>query len=364
MNEKATNMKTVIYGAQGIALSVFEAYRLVHPEEKIECFLVSKRGDNKETLAGLPVYELEDYSKLVIKKNNVKILVSTPANVMDEICILLNNEGYSNIILIKDEELNNLFTKASIKGLGYTSLYGLPAGREKASMEVFMACSKYDKQLRGKHNLPSFFNLLHVGEIGNEVMGVKLFDNVGDNISNKNRNYCELTGLYWIWKNELSAPSLEEKYYGYCQYRRILDLSENDLERIKFNDVDVVLPFPLTYEPNIEFHRKRYIKDADWFLLMKVLEELHPEYLYLIKKVLLQRHMFNYNVLLAKKQVIIDYCEWLFPILKRVEKLSIPKGDERADRYIGYMGETLETIYFMMNKDKYRIVHAGCKMLV
>ncbi len=56
-------------------------------------------------------------------------------------------------------------------------------------------------------------------------------------------------------------------------------------------------------------------------------------------------------------------CEWLFPILERVEELSVPRGSERADRYIGYMGETLETLYFMANSNKLNIVHTECKLL-
>ena len=56
-------------------------------------------------------------------------------------------------------------------------------------------------------------------------------------------------------------------------------------------------------------------------------------------------------------------CEWLFPILERVEELSVPRGSERADRYIGYMGETLETLYFMANSNKLNIVHTEFKLL-
>ena len=33
-------------------------------------------------------------------------------------------------------------------------------------------------------------------------------DNEGENISKKNPNYCELTGLYWAWKN------LDAEYLG------------------------------------------------------------------------------------------------------------------------------------------------------
>ena len=58
------------------------------------------------------------------------------------------------------------------------------------------------------------------------------------------------------------------------------------------------------------------------------------------------------------------YCDWLFPLLSRVEELSEPKGSERADRYIGYLGENLTTLYFMKNKDRLKIAHAGRLMLL
>ena len=54
---------------------------------------------------------------------------------------------------------------------------------------------------------------------------------------------------------------------------------------------------------------------------------------------------------------------WL-PILERVEQLSEPKGWERKDRYIGYMGETLETLYFLHNQNCLNIMHTGCRFLV
>ena len=93
-------------------------------------------------------------------------------------------------------------------------------------------------------------------------------------------------------------------------------------------------------------------------------ENVQPEYADYIPEVLKQKYFYNYNVILAKKNILREYCEWLFPILERTEKLSVPKGRERADRYIGYMEETLETLYFMKNADRLNIVHAECKLFM
>ncbi len=101
---------------------------------------------------------------------------------------------------------------------------------------------------------------------------------------------------------------------------------------------------------------KRYV--------LQVLKELAPEYYPAYNRIFSQQYLYNYNILVAKAEVLEKYCAWLFPILERVETLSVPKGNERADRYIGYIGENLLTLYFTFHKKDLNIACTGRMMLL
>ena len=79
--------------------------------------------------------------------------------------------------------------------------------------------------------------ILQVGAANTDRMIADLLDNKGENISKKNVNYSELTGLYWIWKNKLGLPGSPEgdegQYYGVAQYKRMLTFSDDDLLRLR-----------------------------------------------------------------------------------------------------------------------------------
>lgn len=360
-------MNLVIYGAQGIALGAYEALHNLYPVRKVQCFLVTRREANAQSLAGLPVVELDSYSETLSQeeKDNTEILIATPENIMPEIEKGLDEHGFHCHVRLTSARHALLcsFNRACNKE--HIPLSALPVGFHRPDIHVFMAKHIKDKRVAEEHFRPDWLTPIQVGAALCEERIANILDCDGDNISERNGNYSELTALYWIWKNRLNhAWSKDTRgYYGLCHYRRYLDLSEDDVLRLADNDVDVVLPFPMPYEPDIEEHHKRYLKDSDWDALLRALTELQPEYAANFPDILKQRYLYNYNILIARKNVLRDYCEWLFPVLTRTEELSVPQGKDRKDRYIGYMGETLLTLYFMVNKDDLNITHAGCKFI-
>lgn len=358
-------MNLVIYGAQGIALGAYNAIKELHPEINIECFLVTAMGNNVSVLGGIPVRELQEFVSGMTQKekDNVEVLIGTPENVMSAIEAALEEVGLHNFVRLTSIRWADMQRDAFLKSGEYIPLSAYPVGYYKADLSVYKMSHYKDKALSTVWTDPSYIKKLQVGGALTDEKVAEINDAAGDNISDKNGNYSELTGLYWIWKNAL--PDLEEgSYCGLAHYRRILDLSEDDLLRLLDNDIDVVLPYPMPYEPNIEAHHLRYLSDSEWNAVQQALEELQPDYAQAFKDILKQGYFYNYNVILAKKNVLDDYCSWLFPLLFRIEEINDPNNEKEPNRYIGYVGETLETLYIMYNKNRLKIAHSGCRFLV
>lgn len=358
-------MRLVIYGAQGVALGAYKAIKTVFPNKEVECFLVTSMGNNAPVLGGIPVRGLADFVSGMTQeeKDNVEVLIGTPENVMPAIEAELEETGLHNYIRLTSIRWAYMQRDAFLKSGEYMPLSAYPVGCHKASLEVYKMSHYKDKELSTVWTDPSYIKKLQVGGALTDEKVAELNDAAGDNISEKNGNYSELTGLYWIWKNAL--PELEDgSYCGLAHYRRMLELSEDDLLRLADNDIDVVLPYPMPYEPNIEAHHLRYLSESEWNAVLQALEELQPEYAKAFKEILKQGYFYNYNVILAKKDVLDNYCSWLFPLLFRIEEINDPNKEKEPNRYMGYVGETLETLYFMYNKNGLNVSHAGCRFLV
>lgn len=360
-------MNLVIYGAQAIALGAHRAIKTLYPKRTASCFLVSSAGGNASVLDGLPVLEIAEYAGKLSpdEKKHTEVLIATPENVMEEIEKTLGEYGFRCHMRLTSLRWIKLMGYYCARGGEYLPLAALPIGFHRPDIHMFMAKFYRDKPLKSAYRIPDWITPIQVGAVFCKERVADILDCEGENISSKNVNYSELTALYWIWKNRLIQENSEGgAYYGLCHYRRILELPEDDLLKLADNDIDVVLPYPMPYEPDIGEHHRRYLADGDWEALRRALAQLQPEYAEAFPEILGQQYFYNYNIILAKSSVLAEYCGWLFPILEQVEKLSRPRGWERQDRYIGYMGETLETLYFMHNRSRLNIAHTGCRFLI
>lgn len=216
-----------------------------------------------------------------------------------------------------------------------------------------------------KYQMPNddIYLPIHVGAEGKESIGYQA-DNVGENISNKNSYFCELTGLYWAWKN------LNADYMGLSHYRRHFTCCKNipKKEEDKFEillnreqvekileTTDIILPKKRKYYiENLYDHYKHtmYIEPLDE--TRKIIEEQCPEYLTEFDKLHKRTSAHMFNMFIMKKEYLDKYCDWVFKILFELEQRVKPEQyDSFHARYLGRISELLLDVWINTNNLKY-----------
>jgi hypothetical protein len=204
---------------------------------------------------------------------------------------------------------------------------------------------------------------IHVGKNGKTDIGF-VGDDTGDNISNKNINYCELTGLYWAWKN------LHADYIGLCHYRRYFAhkyhgnsleskqkaiLSKTDYE-VLLQDCDCILPEKRNYY--IETVRSQYEhahSKRDLDEIERIIRELYPKYIPAFHTVMDSKKLHIFNMFVMSREYFNAYCQWLFDILFGLEKrIDISTYNKTEARVFGYLSERLFDVWLEQNRLKYK----------
>jgi len=185
-------------------------------------------------------------------------------------------------------------------------------------------------------------------------------DDEGANISDKNIAYCELTALYWAWKN------LNEEYIGMAHYRRYFGnkntsslndvLSSDDIARLILT-YDLIVSKPKHYFQTVANHYINCIKSRkennaiQLRLLRESINELHPEYLDNYDMVMYGHSAHMLNMFIMKKDDLDAYCEWLFSILFLLEK-KIEDNNVYYDRIMGSFSEFLLDVWIKKNNKR------------
>lgn len=198
---------------------------------------------------------------------------------------------------------------------------------------------------------------LHVGRKGKPDLGY-VGDDSGDSISHKNAGFCELTGLYWVWKNAIENSD----YIGFSHYRRYFQgqnyifkdkkiLTESEVLKA-FESCDIILPVKRKYLIETVYnHYKNAHYESDLLKTRRVIANLSPEYLPAFDTVMRRKSLYLCNMFIMKKQMFNEYMSWFISILDELESIIDTRDyDSFQGRVFGFLGERLFNVWVEQSK--------------
>lgn len=234
--------------------------------------------------------------------------------------------------------------------------------------KIIVCCHKQDIMATQEPYMP-----IHVGKtLSSANLDIQV-DNEGDNISEKNASYCELTGMYWAWKNLKNIDVI-----GLCHYRRYFDfhnqcipymphtafnsdafhninlnIPENIIEKLSNGNIILAKPRKYSYSLFTNYCVE-HISDDIRTLEQYVYENLEKKYQTAWFRIMqCNNNLSHYNMFIMTWQDFDKYCKWLFPILNEMEKqIDITHYSSVEARIFGYMAERLLNVWVYANNMK------------
>lgn len=180
-------------------------------------------------------------------------------------------------------------------------------------------------------------------------------DDSGDNIAQKNRTFCEMTAVYWIWKNA------HHEYVGLDHYRRHFCLrraGDKKARIIRYDELSGLLSDDCILLPKqrhywIETSWSQYAHahhETDLVETRNIIQEKYPDFVPSFDKILNMTHGHRFNMMIMPWKMFSDYCAWLFDILFELEKrVNISSYNDYDSRVFGFIAERLVDVYVERN---------------
>ena len=250
-----------------------------------------------------------------------------------------------------------------------------------SKIRILICCHK---QYQLPPNPKEIFLPIQVGaSIAETKLNMQGDDNIGgfpcENISAKNKNYCELTAMYWAWKNiKKLYPDLQ--YIGLCHYRRYFSFNkrnyfddaiiipESKVKKYSLNvqkleeylkKYDCIIPQKRVYPYSLEIDYSVNHQSEDLRTLNRLVHDLSSDYNYAYNDVIIQNNkLSHYNMFIMSWENFNSYCTWLFKILGQAEKnIDISSYNSIQARIWGYMAERLFNVWLYKNKLKIKYLN-------
>lgn len=218
-------------------------------------------------------------------------------------------------------------------------------------IKLFVACHKPINVIADDVYTP-----IHVGRAISKFkdeMSDMIGDDTGDNISEKNPYYSELTAQYWVWKNVHDV-----EYVGFCHYSRFfsIPITMDNVDSL-FKKYDVIL-LNYTLTDILENSLLHCVAEEDFIIFLTVLKKKYPEYEQTALDIMWGNEYYPRNMLVCKKELFDEYAEWLFDILQECEKFIRYSRYNRGKRVMGYLSEFFMPVYMIHNG--YRLKCVRC----